>query len=168
MRIKPLVIVLSLIVSLSGCSSTSTPSSSNSSSSDTSANGVHVSGALGTAPVITFDSMTTAPTSLVIKDIAVGTGVEAMPSSTVTTHYIGYGLNTKQKFDSSWDRGQPISFGLNQVIQGWSQGIPGMKVGGRRLLIIPGDLAYGANPPPGGSIQPNEPLVFVVDLTAVQ
>ena len=168
MRIKPLVIALSLVVALSGCNSSSTTSTSNSSSSGTSANGVHVSGALGSAPVITFDSMTTPPTSLVIKDIAVGTGAQALATSTVTTHYTGYGLNTKQKFDSSWDRGQPISFGLNQVIQGWSQGIPGMKVGGRRLLIIPGDLAYGANPPAGGTIQPNEPLVFVVDLTAVQ
>ena len=161
MRIKSVLIALSITLILTGCQS-------GSASSEVVSNGVHVSGTLNAAPVITFDSNASAPTSLVIKDIVVGNGAQAAPTSTVTTHYIGYGMNTKQKFDSSWDRGQPVSFGLNQVIPGWTQGIPGMKVGGRRLLIIPGDLAYGAYPPPGGIIQPNEALVFVVDLTAVQ
>jgi peptidylprolyl isomerase len=73
-------------------------------------------------------------------------------------------MNTGQKFDSSWDRGQPIEFGLDQVIAGWTQGVPGMKIGGRRVLVIPADLAYGQNPPPGSGIEPGEPLVFVIDL----
>ena len=161
MRIKSLLIAFSCVLAVTGCASSTSTTATNVSS-----NGVNVSGELGKAPVITFDQKVTPPEALVIKDIAVGSGAVAQPTSTVTTHYIGYGMNTKQKFDSSWDRGQPVSFGLNQVIQGWSQGIPGMKVGGRRLLIIPGYLAYG----PGGSgmIQPNEALVFVVDLTAIQ
>ncbi|MCX6405223.1 MAG: FKBP-type peptidyl-prolyl cis-trans isomerase [Actinobacteria bacterium] len=74
-------------------------------------------------------------------------------------------MNTKAKFDSSWDRGEPATFPISGVIQGWQQGLQGMKVGGRRLLIIPGDLGYG--PAGQGSIEPNETLVFVVDLTAV-
>ncbi len=81
-------------------------------------------------------------------------------------HYVGVGQQTKLQFDASWDRSEPASFALNGVISGWTQGIPGMKVGGRRTLIIPGDLAYGSTP---GSpdIQPNETLVFTIDLIAI-
>jgi peptidylprolyl isomerase len=81
----------------------------------------------------------------------------------VLANYAGYGATTTKQFDSSFDRGQPSPFGLDQVIKGWTEGIPGMKTGGRRLLIIPGDLAYGANPP-SADIEPNEVLVFVVDV----
>lgn len=105
-------------------------------------------------------------TKLEKKDLIAGTGPEVQPGATVTVHYVGVGQATGKEFDSSW--GQPITFGLNQVIAGWTDGIPGMKVGGRRELIIPGDQAYGPNPPPGSGIKPNETLVFVIDLIATQ
>jgi peptidylprolyl isomerase len=106
-------------------------------------------------------------TELKVTDLVVGTGATAEPTSTVLVHYVGVGQQSGKEFDSSWSRGQPISFPLNQVIPGWSQGMVGMKEGGRRELVIPGALAYGANPPTP-DIQPNETLVFVVDLIAVQ
>ncbi len=103
------------------------------------------------------------PCKLVIQDIKIGTGAEVKPGATVTAHYVGVSWSTKQQFDASWDNGgQPIPFSLGQVIPGWQQGIPGMKEGGRRQLIIPPDLAYGAAGRPG--IAPNETLVFIVDL----
>jgi peptidylprolyl isomerase len=86
----------------------------------------------------------------------------------VTVHYVGCGQQSAKQFDASWDRGQPATFGLDQVIQGWSEGLVGMKEGGRRELTIPGELAYGANPPPGAGIHPNETLVFVVDMISVK
>jgi peptidylprolyl isomerase len=107
-------------------------------------------------------------TKLEIKDLIAGTGETVKPSATVTAHYVGVGQLSKQQFDSSWDRGQPTQFPLDQVIPGWQAGIPGMKVGGRRELIIPGALAYGTSPPQGSGIQPNETLVFVIDLVSVQ
>ena len=108
-----------------------------------------------------------APTELVIEDIQVSDGTEAGPGQTVTVHYAGIDFETGEQFDSSWDRGESISFGLNEVIAGWSEGVVGMKVGGRRLLVIPGELAYGANGIPQAGIGPNETLIFVVDLQAV-
>ena len=110
-----------------------------------------------------------APKRLVKKDIKVGSGAVAQPGQTVTVQYVGVNYKGGKQFDASWDRGQPFSFplGAGQVIRGWDQGIPGMKVGGRRMLIIPPDLGYG----PRGSppvIKPNETLVFVVDLLSVQ
>jgi peptidylprolyl isomerase len=103
------------------------------------------------------------PCKLVTQDIKIGTGAEANPSANVTVQYVGVSWSTKAQFDSSWDRGgQPVSFPLGQVIQGWQQGIPGMKEGGRRLLIVPPDLGYGAAGNAG--IAPGETLVFIVDL----
>ena len=86
----------------------------------------------------------------------------------VSVQYVGVSQKTKKQFDASWDRGQPFSFVLGQgnVIPGWDQGVPGMKVGGRRKLVIPAGLAYGAQGA-GDAIGPNEALVFVVDLVAV-
>ncbi len=107
-------------------------------------------------------------TQLVVKDLVVGTGATVKPCATVTVHYVGVGQTNGKQFDASWDRGQPISFPLGQVIPGWTIGIPGIKVGGRRELIIPGDLAYGPNGQPDAGIGPNETLVFVIDLIAVQ
>jgi peptidylprolyl isomerase len=103
------------------------------------------------------------PTNLVTKDLVVGTGATVGPNDTVTAHYIGVSCSTGKIFDSSWSRGQPIPFSLNQVIDGWKQGIPGMKVGGRRLLGIPSNLAYGASGQ-GALIGPDEALWFVVDV----
>lgn len=108
------------------------------------------------------------PTTLVAEDLVVGTGVEATKGKTVTVQYVGVHLDGSQ-FDASWDRSEPFSFRLGggQVIAGWDQGVAGMKVGGRRQLVIPADLAYGPRgfPP---VIQPNETLVFVVDLLDVK
>lgn len=107
----------------------------------------------------------TPPTSLVSKDLVVGDGAEATASSTVTVHYSGRSWSDGSTFDSSWLRGEPATFPLANLIPGWQVGIPGMKVGGTRLLIIPPDLGYGAQG--GGSIKPNETLVFVIELKAV-
>ncbi|HEX7444298.1 MAG TPA: FKBP-type peptidyl-prolyl cis-trans isomerase [Acidimicrobiales bacterium] len=106
------------------------------------------------------------PTTLVKQDLKEGTGAAVLPTDTVTVNYIGVSCSTGKIFDSSYKSGQPATFQLDQVIKGWGQGIPGMKVGGQRLLGIPADLAYGANPPPG--IAPDETLWFVVDVTAAQ
>ncbi len=106
-------------------------------------------------------------TELVITDDVVGSGDEVTPGATVTAHYVGVSASSGAQFDASWDRGAPISFPLDGVIQGWSQGLLGMKVGGRRTLVIPGHMAYGSNPPPGAGIAPNETLLFTVDLVDV-
>ena len=106
-----------------------------------------------------------APTTLVTKDIIVGTGAEALPTSTMTVHYTLMTWSNGALIESSWNSGSPATFPLANVIVGWQQGIPGMKVGGRRLLVIPPDLGYGAQG--GGPIGPNETLVFVVDAIGV-
>jgi len=109
-----------------------------------------------------------APTQLQVKDLKTGTGAEAKSSDQVSVQYIGVLYDNGSKFDSSYDHGQPFSFKLGggQVIQGWDQGVAGMKVGGRRELIIPPDLAYGAQGQPP-TIPPNATLVFVIDLVSV-
>lgn len=116
----------------------------------------------------TVDVPKTAPDKLVTKDLIVGKGLEATAGKTVTMNYVGVSFSDKQQFDASWDRGQPLPFvlGTGNVIPGWDQGIVGMKVCGRRLLVIPPDLGYGAAG--NGPIKPNETLVFVVDLVSVQ
>jgi peptidylprolyl isomerase len=108
-----------------------------------------------------------APKKLEVVDIVEGDGAEAKAGDDVTVQYVGVGYDSKEEFDSSWSRNEPATFGLDEVIAGWGQGIPGMKVGGRRELTIPANLAYGpAGSPP--SIGPNETLIFVVDLLAVK
>jgi peptidylprolyl isomerase len=108
------------------------------------------------------------PAELVIEDIEEGTGEEAKAGHTVEVHYAGNAWSTRQQFDASWDRGDTFSFrlGAGQVIGGWDQGVVGMKVGGRRRLVIPPQLGYGSRGA-GGVIKPNETLVFVVDLLGV-
>ena len=108
------------------------------------------------------------PFELGIDDLVAGDGPEATPGAKVTVHYVGVSFLTGEEFDASWNRGQPFQFklGKGQVIPGWDQGVAGMKVGGRRKLTIPSQLAYGARGA-GGVIQPHEPLVFVVDLLSV-
>jgi peptidylprolyl isomerase len=109
------------------------------------------------------------PFDLVLDDLVAGDGEEATAGKKVTVHYVGVSFLTGEEFDASWNRGQPFEFklGKGQVIPGWDQGVAGMKVGGRRRLTIPSALAYGARGA-GGVIKPNEPLVFVVDLLAVE
>ena len=104
-------------------------------------------------------------TTLQIHDDIVGTGATVASGSTVTVHYVGVSQSTGKEFDSSWSRGQTISFPLSGVIKGWTDGLVGMKVGGRRTLVIPGDQAYGANPPTA-DIAVNDTLVFTIDLVA--
>ena len=124
--------------------------------------------AISKEPVVTIPKGA-APTRLVTKDLIVGTGKEAKASNSVTVNYIGKLYKTGKTFDSSWSRNQPFTTALStgSVIPGWVQGIQGMKVGGRRLLIIPPKLGYGAagSPP---TIPANATLVFVVDLISVQ
>ena len=109
------------------------------------------------------------PTDLVVEEITAGDGPEAVPGQTVTVHYVGVAFSTGEEFDASWNRGQPFEFklGKGQVIPGWDQGVQGMRVGGRRKLTIPSAMAYGARGA-ANVIAPHEPLVFVVDLLAVE
>jgi peptidylprolyl isomerase len=108
------------------------------------------------------------PGELVTEDLEVGTGDEAVPGMGVEVHYVGVSWQTRKQFDASWDRGDTFNFklGAGQVIKGWDQGVSGMKVGGRRRITIPPNLAYGKQGA-GGVIGPNATLVFVVDLLSV-
>jgi peptidylprolyl isomerase len=109
------------------------------------------------------------PDDLEITDISDGDGAEATTGSTVVAHYVGVAHSTGEEFDASWNRGEPLAFqlGVGQVIPGWDQGIAGMKVGGRRQLVIPPHLAYG-DKGAGTVIAPGETLIFVVDLVDVR
>ncbi|MEI7058681.1 FKBP-type peptidyl-prolyl cis-trans isomerase [Nocardioides sp. CCNWLW239] len=111
----------------------------------------------------------TPPTDLVIKDITIGDGEEATERDRVSVHYVGVALSTGEEFDASYNRGEPLDFrvGIGQVIQGWDQGILGMKVGGRRQLVIPPHLGYGDRGA-GNVIKPGETLVFLCDLVKVE
>lgn len=108
------------------------------------------------------------PTDLVIDDETVGEGDVAAAGSSVTVHYVGVSWSSGDQFDASWDRMEPFRFGLGegQVIQGWDDGVQGMRVGGRRRLTIPPHMGYGAAGA-GGVIAPHETLVFVVDLLGI-
>lgn len=110
-----------------------------------------------------------APGTLEIVDEIVGDGAEATPGSTISAHYVGVAFSTGEEFDASWNRGEPLSFplGTGRVIQGWDQGIAGMRVGGRRRLVVPPHLAYGDRGA-GSVIKPGETLIFVVDLVDVR
>lgn len=102
------------------------------------------------------------PTSLVVQDLVTGSGTPVAPADSVTVNYIGVSCSTGKIFDSSWTNGKAVTFPLNQVISGWSQGLVGMQPNGRRLLVIPPDLGYGSTGQ--GTIAPDESLVFVVEL----
>lgn len=109
------------------------------------------------------------PDQLLIEDLVVGEGEEAGPGQQVSVHYVGVAWSTQSQFDASWDRNESFEFGLGagQVIQGWDQGVSGMRVGGRRRLTIPPQLGYGQRGA-GGVIKGGETLVFVVDLLGVR
>jgi len=119
---------------------------------------------LSKKPVVTVPKGP-APKQLVVKDLIKGTGPAATPTSTVTVNYVGALYKGGKEFDSSWKRGTTASFPLSGVIQGWQQGIPGMKVGGRRELIVPASLAYKNQAQSG--IPANSALIFVIDLHGV-
>ena len=119
---------------------------------------------MGEAPTIGAPSGTP-PTALESKDIVVGTGAEVLPTSTITFHYTLMTWSNGALVESSWTNGSPATYPLSNLIAGWQQGIPGMKVGGRRLLVVPPDLGYGAQG--SGPVGPNETLVFVMDIVSV-
>jgi peptidylprolyl isomerase len=152
-------------------SSESTAASTESSGQSTTESGggaEESSGGEKTKPEVTVPSGPP-PKKLEIKDLEKGTGATAKAGDEVTVQYLGVGYDSEEEFDSSWSRSEPFTFGLGagEVIAGWDQGVAGMKVGGRRELTIPANLAYG----PAGSppvIGPNETLIFVIDLVAVK
>jgi peptidylprolyl isomerase len=127
---------------------------------------------LSSKPQVTAKSAQV-PAALEVKDLVTGDGQAASPTSTVTVQYVGVRYADGKQFDASWDHGGATSFSLTQVVRGFTQGIGGapgvaaMKVGGRRLMILPAALGYGAQGTQDGSIPPNAPIVFVVDLVGV-
>ena len=167
------VLVISTALMLTACSSssdeTSTPAASQSSDSAPALTGtpvsVEVTGEAGSEPVVAITPGDPV-TELEVTDVIVGEGDAVQAGATVTAHYVGYGAATGQMFDSSWVRGEPATFPLPNVILGWQEGLVGMQAGGRRLLVIPAELGYGNNPPPGSGIEAGETLIFVVDLVS--
>ncbi|GAB3844175.1 FKBP-type peptidyl-prolyl cis-trans isomerase [Nesterenkonia populi] len=119
-------------------------------------------------PMIDFPGETP-PEELIIEELIPGSGPEAAPGDMVSCHYVGVAFSTGEEFDASWNREQTLDFtaGIGQVIQGWDQGLIGMKEGARRRFEIPPHLAYGEQGA-GAAIGPNETLIFVVDLMRVE
>jgi peptidylprolyl isomerase len=187
-RVGSLVATLGLVALIAGCGSSSSNTIAVGNESDTSSV-PHVagettptsttptapaasaktptSGPLASKPAVTAPTGA-APTTLVTKELIKGAGPEAKAGEPVTVNYVGVLYHGGKEFDSSWKRSEPFAFSLGkgQVIKGWDQGVAGMKVGGRRELIIPSELAYGKTGSPP-TIPANAPLVFVVDLLAV-
>ena len=153
-------------LSSSSSSSPSASSASSSTTSSTSTSTVPLPAALKTKPTV-VPPTGAPPTKLVIKDLIKGTGPAATASSTVTVQYVGVLYANGKQFDASWNdgAGKPVTFPLSGVIPGWQQGIPGMRVGGRRELIIPPSLGYGSTAQ--AKIPANSTLVFVIDLHAI-
>jgi peptidylprolyl isomerase len=156
-----LVAAVAMLLTLSGCSS----EGDGSSAADTVSPWVEVQSSCADAPRLAVDTKAAAPTELIVADICPGDGETVQQGATVTAHYIGARLADGTPFDSSWDRGEPATFSLDQVIPGWAEGLPGMREGGRRVLVIPAELGYGEAPPGG---YPAGALIFVVDLQATQ
>jgi peptidylprolyl isomerase len=163
-----LCVALALALAVAGCGGGNDDSSSTQASSEATA--TEQSGEstnLNAKPKVTVPD-SPAPKKLEEKEIVEGADAEAKAGDEVTVQYVGVGYDSKEEFDSSWSRNEPFTFtlGAGEVIPGWDQGVAGMKVGGRRELTIPANLAYG----PTGSppvIGPDETLIFVVDLLAV-
>ena len=149
--------------------SQSTPSASESSVPESSVPGSSTSGlpivsaVAGEAPTISAPTGP-APKELTTSDVIVGSGAEVLPTSTLTVHYTLMAWSTGQIIESSWG-GQPAVFPLANVVEGWQKGLPGAKVGGRRLLVLPPEMGYGAAG--SGPIGPNETLIFAVDILGV-
>jgi peptidylprolyl isomerase len=172
-----LAALMASALALAGCSSSSTSSSTTAGTSETSsttaASGSTASvqdpspaGTFGTEPTVTVPPGAP-PTQLESSDLIVGTGPAAKPGDTVTVQYVLATYSSRKVIQASWTS-QPFTFvlGQGQVIKGWDQGVVGMKVGGRRELIIPPALGYGSDSP-GAGIAPNDTLVFVVDLLKI-
>lgn len=166
------VLILATALALTGCSSSSedaAPAQTTESSAALTGTpvSVEVSGDYGTQPEVSITPGDPV-TELEVTDVIVGTGDAVPAGATVTADYVGYGAATGQMFDASWVRGEPATFPLANVILGWQEGLIGMQVGGRRLLVIPAELGYGNNPPPGSGIEAGETLIFVVDLVSFE
>jgi peptidylprolyl isomerase len=144
-------------------SSNETPSTSSTASTGSSGNLPTVSANAGEVPTVSAPTGA-APAELTTQDIIVGTGAEVLPTSTLTVHYYLMTWSNGKVIESSWV-GQPATFPLAQVVEGWQKGLPGAKVGGRRLLVLPPEMGYGAAG--AGPIGPNETLIFVVDILGV-
>ena len=187
-RLRVHALIASFAIALSGCGSESEPAADSEAGTPTptptatateatsepaaGADAVTVSGVtianaknLDAEPTVTIQEGAERPGELVTRDLVKGDGPRITAGDEVSVRYTGVSWSTGEKFDASWDRGnEPITFpiGVGQVIPGWDEGVTGMRVGGRRLLIIPSELGYGAagSPP---AIGPDETLVFVVD-----
>jgi peptidylprolyl isomerase len=170
-RWGPIAILLCAILFVAGCGGgdSSTGSTGSSEATTTSeAPPKSEPAAKKTKPKVTVPNGPP-PQELETKDLEEGTGAEAKSGDKVTVQYVGVDYKSGKEFDASWNRGEPFSFtlGASEVIPGWDQGIVGMKVGGRRELTIPPELAYGETGAPP-AIPPNETLIFVVDLLEVE
>jgi peptidylprolyl isomerase len=150
----------------STAASSSATTSASASATSTTTSSTPLPAALKTKPKVSIPSGAP-PSKLVVKDLIKGTGPAATASSTVNVQYVGELYKGGKQFDASWNdgSGQPVSLPLSGVIKGWQQGIPGMKIGGRRELIIPPGLGYGATAQ--SKIPANSTLVFVIDLHGV-
>ena len=164
-KFQKVTLLIPPLLLLAACSTDGGINPMTNSTQSSSASLPEVGGSKGSKPTISSPSGA-APKTLEQKDIFVGTGKEAVATSTLEVHYTLMAWSTGNLVESSWDSGQTATFPLSGVIAGWQQGIPGMKEGGRRLLVIPPDLGYGASGA-GAAIGPNETLIFVVDLVKV-
>jgi peptidylprolyl isomerase len=163
-----ILLCVALALAVAGCGSSSDSSSTQATSEATTAGSSGGDTNLNAKPKVTVPDGP-APKKLEEVEIVAGEGPEAKAGDEVTVQYVGVGYDSKKEFDSSWSRSEPFTFnlGAGEVIPGWDRGVAGMKVGGRRELTIPANLAYG----PTGSppvIGPNETLIFVVDLLAAK
>jgi peptidylprolyl isomerase len=176
----PLILLACFVVVIAGCGSSDDSSTNSSESTATSTESSEKSpaesgesaekkssGGEKTKPTVTVPKGVS-PKNFATKELEEGTGATAKKGDQVTVQYVGVGYDSEEEFDSSWGK-EPFTFtlGAGQVIKGWDQGVEGMKVGGRRELLIPGDLAYGPEGRPP-TIGPNETLIFVIDLLAVE
>lgn len=167
------VLVISAVLVLTGCSSSSEEAASTASQPSDAAGltgtpvNVEVTGEYGSEPIVAITPGDPV-TELEVTDVIVGEGDPLPAGASLTAHYVGYGAATGEMFDASWVRGEPATFPLDNVILGWQEGLVGMQVGGRRLLVIPAELGYGNNPPPGSGIEAGETLIFVVDLVSFE
>lgn len=169
--------LIALTLSLTACSTpnttptnTTAPTTSAPSPKATPANKADymVSIDLTKAPTVEINKNSGNVSDLLIETIVPGSGEGVVkPGDTVTVNYTGIAATSQKQFDSSWTRGKTATFALNQVIPGWTEGLVGMRVGERRLLIIPAEKAYGNTPPAGAGILKGETLIFVVDLVSI-
>lgn len=152
---------------LAGCAS-SAASTSVASPSLADFDGVLVTGAVGTPPAVQIGDGTQSTASFEYEDLVPGHGPAATATDRVTVEYVARSAKTKRLFDSSYARGKPFTYDPAKLgFSAFTQGVPGMKAGGRRVVIVPGPLAYGAAPPGWSGLGPNETLVFVIDLVSI-